>query len=165
MEPISACATMVFPKPHDRILLFSLHGTELEKLWGLLLATVECGLRCTCLFRRILSLPLGTPESFFLKFLQLVECSMGWDLQRHLCLPRLSLWGFDLWKLLSIRVSYDLGTPPLCPHHWTWFLLILIREPYLLGFLQTSILPLHRRWCLPEPSWLFFFPSLWVPTG
>ena len=77
MEPISACATMVFPKAHDRIPLFSPHRTELEKLWGLLSVTVECGSWCTRPFRRILSLPLGTLESFFLKFLLLVKCSMG----------------------------------------------------------------------------------------
>ena len=145
------CATMTSLKAYDMRPPFLLRGTELRKLWGLLSVTVECGSRCTRPFRRILSLPLGTLESFFLKFLLLVKCSMGWDLQKHLCLPRLSLWGFDLWKPLSIRVSYDLGIPPPCPPHWMWFLLTPIREPCLLGFLPISILLLHRRRCLLEP--------------
>ena len=71
MGSIDVCATMAFLKAHDRILLFSPHRTKLKKLWGLLSTTAECGLQCTRPFHQTLSLPLGIPESFFLKFLLL----------------------------------------------------------------------------------------------
>ena len=76
MEPIDVYATMAFPKADDRILLFSPHETELKKLWGLLSTIAESGLRCIYPFRQTLSLPLGIPGSFFLKFPLLVKYSM-----------------------------------------------------------------------------------------
>jgi len=122
---ISVCVTMASPKAHGTRPPSLPRGIELRKLWGPPLTIVGCGLWCIHPFLRILSLPSGIPESFFLKFLLLAEYLMGWDLWKHLYPPRLSWWGFDLWILLSKGVSCGLGTHfhiLITKSDFTWFL-------------------------------------------
>ena len=76
MGLVAVCATMASLKAHDMRLPFLPHKTELGKLWGPPLATAGFGLRCIRPFLQTLSLPLGTPESSFLKFMPLVKCLM-----------------------------------------------------------------------------------------
>ena len=100
---IGVYATMVSLKAYDTRPPSLTRGTKIRKLWGPPLTTVGCGLWCIRPFLRTLSLLLGTPEFFFLKFPLLEECLIEWDLRKHLYPLRLSWWGFDLWVLLSKR--------------------------------------------------------------
>ena len=75
MGPINVCATMISLKAYDMKPPSLPREIVLRRLWGPPLTTVGCGLWCIRHFRQIQLLPLGTPKSFFLRFLPLVECS------------------------------------------------------------------------------------------
>ena len=138
---IGAYATTIFPIAPGTRPPFSSHGSEPKKLLVPLSTTTKCGLWCIRQFPIILLLLLGIPESFFfLKFLLLVRCSVGWDLWKCVYPPRLSWWGFDLWMLLSKGASNDLSTPLPCLHHWKWSHLRLVKAFYHLWPLLSNIL-------------------------
>ena len=141
MRLIGAYATMVFPIAHGTRPPFSSCGSGPKRLLVPLSTTTKCGLRCIHFFPIILLLPLGIPESFFfLKFLLLVKCLVGWDLWNCPYPPRLSWWGFDLWMLLSKGAFNDLSTSLPCFHHWNWSHLPPVKGLYHLWLLLSNIL-------------------------